>query len=459
MAQIKDIFEPVKTFIVEEKQVDGQHIIGRMKGQFGVVDGYSRNNRFYSRRLWENVLKDENVLEKLNNKTFFGMIGHEEELNDKTIGEGRVSHIVTDLKIEDDKVIGEALILNTPAGRVLNTLLRAGSKLAVSTRANGVFEGKDEHGADIVSPDKYELISVDIVSTPGILQAKPQLIESLNSDFEYCFGKKDEHLEQKEVINKKENSNIQEKTNLEDNKMNEQIFETLTREKNRLQEDLTKAINESKEAMRRNAVLESDLRKISEELKQKNELLEKVKPLKKVVEKLIEKNIITADGDTNKEIDMLDEALEKAIDMANELHKNEVFVKKAEKYDILIQELKENQLIENEHTVNEDIKDLVTLIKKTDTMFKTMNESKMREKVQQYAQKYSLPESVVRELCKKFKGNDLEVMLEKLYESKKIEKRYGFSTKIEETKKNKKGDKGDKKFNTLGESLLQRFSE
>ena len=174
-----DIFEPDISFEVEESNGGNRSIIGKVRGQFFVPDGYSRNKRYYPRELWEKVLNDEELKEKLKNRRMIGTIGHSSPINDETIAEGKISHVVTKLWIDENgRGMGEAEILNTPAGRILKTLLEAGVRLYVSSRAYGSYKGKDPKGEyPSLDPDSYILETFDFVYDPGFLQAKPELVE------------------------------------------------------------------------------------------------------------------------------------------------------------------------------------------------------------------------------------------------------------------------------------------
>lgn len=175
-----DTIEPdIKFSISEASEVDGEHVLARIKGEFFVPDGKSRNKRFYPSALWQRIIASPTIQSKLNNKLMFGTIGHDGEIGEKAMREGLISHFMTSIMIENGKGIGEALIVNTQAGRVLNTLLRAGCKLFVSSRANGTFKGEKD-GMPVVDPDSYELEGWDFVIEAGFLEANPQLAESLN---------------------------------------------------------------------------------------------------------------------------------------------------------------------------------------------------------------------------------------------------------------------------------------
>lgn len=181
MSKLIDIFENQNTFSVEESagDVNGSSILGKVKGVFFVPDGVSRNNRKYPKELWEKVCNNPDIRKRLEQRRMFGTIGHEQTLGDAALLEGKVSHIVTHIGIFNGQGIGEALILDTPAGRILNTLLRAGSKLFVSSRADGSYKGEDK-GIPIVDPDTYQLTGWDFVLDPGFLQANPSLVEKFD---------------------------------------------------------------------------------------------------------------------------------------------------------------------------------------------------------------------------------------------------------------------------------------
>lgn len=158
--------------------IDGQYIIGIVEGQFFQPDGMSRNGRWYSRRLWENVLNSADVKNRLLAHTMFGEIGHSDgPVTDMTLRKGEASHIIADLWIDEKgRGMGRALILNTEAGRNLKIYLGATSKLKVSTRGEGVYlDGQLHDGRPVIDPDTYELQTVDFVLNPGFLETSANL--------------------------------------------------------------------------------------------------------------------------------------------------------------------------------------------------------------------------------------------------------------------------------------------
>jgi len=124
----------------------------------------------------------------LQNRLLFGTVGHVEEQLDDLIREGKVSHVVTDLKVmSDGKGWGRAEILDTPVGRVLKTLLESGSKLSVSSKAYGEYDGQTGEGYWRVSPGSFVLERFDFVVDPGFLEAQPKVKEVYESVIKgYC---------------------------------------------------------------------------------------------------------------------------------------------------------------------------------------------------------------------------------------------------------------------------------
>ena len=159
--------------------VDGVHILARVSGPSFFPDTTSRNNVHYPREAWENAINNPEFQERLQNKLVFGTIGHDPEMTDNEVRNGIHSHIVSKVWIDENNIgMAEYLILNTEPGRVLNTLLRAGSRVSVSTRAyGGIQEDKSPTGAEIVDPTDFSLERIDFVIDPGYKQAKPILQE------------------------------------------------------------------------------------------------------------------------------------------------------------------------------------------------------------------------------------------------------------------------------------------
>lgn len=224
----------------ETSEVDGEVILAKVRGPFFCPDSVSRNRRYYSKSLWEKVLASPDVLGRLKDRTMFGTISHDTPLNDVSLRDGKFSHIVTKLWIDENgQGMGEALILNTPSGKILNTVARAGSKLYVSTRARGSSQGS-YNGVPKVNEADYKLETVDFVLNPGFLEANPELAEEYNQIF-----------------------------NAEENVMSEKLMEQLTKENGQLKGDLATVTVTLENANNELVVVRSE----NQTLKQENDRL------------------------------------------------------------------------------------------------------------------------------------------------------------------------------------------
>ncbi|KAI9688013.1 MAG: hypothetical protein M1812_008578 [Candelaria pacifica] len=184
-----------------------------------------------------------------------GTLGHDTEINDTTLSEGKISHKVVRMWI-DEKTgagMGEIHVMGTQSGQALNSLLRAQVPLQVSTRATGELSSrKSPSGLPIIDEDSYSFQGIDFVSKGGIKSATPKLVEAEAENFHPNV-----HINPEDIhISSTPNSRIQEPT------MSEKLLESLAVEKDQLKNSLTEALNaNSKLISERDALrLEKDAR-------------------------------------------------------------------------------------------------------------------------------------------------------------------------------------------------------
>lgn len=145
--------------------------------QFGSVN---RNNRIYSKKLVEDrILNNPTVQETLKNHAMLGEGGHPENRVDISYPE--VALAVEKLWIPEgdgDMLWGQFAILDTPTGRILNTLVQYGTKLGISARA--VADSYQKDGHEIIVESSYELITFDAVPEPGFKCARLEKVDSVS---------------------------------------------------------------------------------------------------------------------------------------------------------------------------------------------------------------------------------------------------------------------------------------
>jgi hypothetical protein len=94
-----------------------------------------------------------------------GEVDHPEGLN---INLDRVSHMITQMWMDDANGYGKMKILPTPMGNLVQTMLESGVKLGVSSRGSG---NVSEDGSGNVSD--FEIVTVDVVAQPSAPGAYP----------------------------------------------------------------------------------------------------------------------------------------------------------------------------------------------------------------------------------------------------------------------------------------------
>jgi hypothetical protein len=121
-----------------ESEVDGVHILARIEGPAFFPETVSEgNNVYYPQEAWENAIADPSLKTKLADRLVYGTIGHNIDLDDDAIREGKFSHVTTRVWINEENVgRAEYLVYNTDPGRTLNMLLRTKSKLRVKPMAD-----------------------------------------------------------------------------------------------------------------------------------------------------------------------------------------------------------------------------------------------------------------------------------------------------------------------------------
>ena len=158
MKLISEHIEDVE-YITEEK--DNGEKTYKIKGVFMQSEVKNRNGRVYPFEVLEKEVNRYNK-DYVNENRAFGELGHPDG---PTVNLDRASHMITSLKPEGKNFVGQATILKTPMGRIVENLMDAGGKLGVSSRGMGSLEQKN--GANYVKDDFYLATAADIVADPS----------------------------------------------------------------------------------------------------------------------------------------------------------------------------------------------------------------------------------------------------------------------------------------------------
>lgn len=138
------------------------------RGEFARCGVPTANKRIYAENLWKREIGK--LKESIESKRAFGECDHPSDGKTKL---QRVSHLITDLSIDDNGVIiGEAIILDTSKGKDLKAIADAGGQVGVSSRGYGSVQRNNE-GYDVVQED-FNLLTFDFVADPANVTSYPK---------------------------------------------------------------------------------------------------------------------------------------------------------------------------------------------------------------------------------------------------------------------------------------------
>ena len=168
---------------ITQEEMSSRGILGRLQGVIADGKNPTRNGRRYSSKLWERVFEDPIVRESIDNRLCVGELGH--PLDDRT--ETDMEKICICLNgyptiNKDQQLMGNFDILDTPNGRILNTLAKYGANIGVSSRGEGDLY-TDADGNECVDEGTYQFQCFDAVIIPAVKSARMNyMTESLEKN-------------------------------------------------------------------------------------------------------------------------------------------------------------------------------------------------------------------------------------------------------------------------------------
>jgi hypothetical protein len=168
-----------KKMIKESKEkYDGKIIL---RGPIQKANTLNQNGRIYPRAILEREIINYQKLIQENRA-----MGECDHPDSSVVELKNVSHVVKEAYIEGDIVYGSIEILNTPSGKIVQSLIESGITLGISSRGVGSTQ---KQGSSQIVQDDYQLICFDMVSepsTPGafvLREGKKVKITDLNNVF------------------------------------------------------------------------------------------------------------------------------------------------------------------------------------------------------------------------------------------------------------------------------------
>ena len=170
-------FEYDPQLIKEQKNSGGPLI---MKGILQKAETLNQNGRVYPKVILEREIRNYQKFIKENRA-----LGELDHPDSSVVELKNASHNIKEAYMEGNIVYGTVEILNTPSGKILQSLVESGVTLGISSR--GVGSTKTQGDMQIVQDD-FQLICWDFVSepsTPGAFMMKeakevsPQFINNV----------------------------------------------------------------------------------------------------------------------------------------------------------------------------------------------------------------------------------------------------------------------------------------
>jgi hypothetical protein len=141
----------------EKAQLSGGKMI--LTGKLQAADQKNGNGRVYPEKVLKREVKNYEKL--VRERRALGELDHPE---DSVVNLKNASHMVRRIWWDGKDVMGTVEVLNTPSGKILQSLVESGVKLGISSR--GLGSTKEQSGKTMVQDD-FQLVCFDFVSEPS----------------------------------------------------------------------------------------------------------------------------------------------------------------------------------------------------------------------------------------------------------------------------------------------------
>jgi len=166
--------KPIIEEISREDLPDG--VLCRVSYPICDIGQKNANGRVYESAVWEKVLAEKDLKEKLENRALFGHAEHPEQTQSNL---EKTSHVIFEMWIDKDKVWQKFDVVDTPTGRIVDCLLKS-CQVGCSTRAEGdLEEAEDDEGNAYqrVIPESYKYVTTDFTADPSTFGSIPYDIQ------------------------------------------------------------------------------------------------------------------------------------------------------------------------------------------------------------------------------------------------------------------------------------------
>ena len=175
-----------KEMIKESRERYGGKLV--LKGPIQKANTLNQNGRIYPRSILEREIMNYQKLIQENRA-----MGECDHPDSSVVELKNVSHVVKEAYMQGDVVYGAIEILDTPSGKIIQSLIESGVTLGISSRGVGSTQ---KQGSTQIVQDDFQLICFDMVSEPSTPGA-----------FVIKEGKKISESELKKTFNKSDRVN------------------------------------------------------------------------------------------------------------------------------------------------------------------------------------------------------------------------------------------------------------
>jgi hypothetical protein len=178
-----EVFDYSPSMVKESREKNQGKVV--MKGILQKADTLNQNGRIYPIDVLQREVK--NYQKFIVENRALGELDHPDS---SVVNLKNVSHIVREAYLENGVVYGTVEILDTPSGKILQSLVESGVKLGISSRGVGSTKKQGDY---FIVQDDFQLICWDYVSepsTPGaFMLPEGRRIES--AELQKVFNKSD----------------------------------------------------------------------------------------------------------------------------------------------------------------------------------------------------------------------------------------------------------------------------
>lgn len=140
---------------ISPRIVHDSEVTTKFVAEIQEAEAPNRNGRIYSKEALDSAIRHYSIQEKLKNKALVCEAGHplsDDPRRQMYIDQTNISHIITDIWWEGNRLMAKIETANTRVGRDMQGLIRQGSKVAFSMRGMSDNVKKDGQYTRVGSP-------------------------------------------------------------------------------------------------------------------------------------------------------------------------------------------------------------------------------------------------------------------------------------------------------------------